>query len=454
MNCCCIKVARMTVLFFTLIFSLSCNHDSDLLADYIRSDRSITDHTLANDFFIVRPDRPSVLDVLLNDGYETNDVVKIIETSTPVNGSVEINTDNSITYTPPTLSQTGQDVQTEQAPQPEQTPNTTVATSTQDSITDTFTYTTEVLSEDETVILETGSVEITIAAQEDNNLEGVPTQEAENTGNTTAAPVASPPSTDGSISAKLLFKSGFDGISLSSPTDGYQYLQGIDSKTGYGWPIGILGSDFGGIHRVNDDGGPAIDNRIETVAGPSGSQSVALFQRVNYDVQVTQTPYQINNIKQNPKELYMSYWMKTDDTSVKGIDKWRAIWEYKTDNYASNKNGFRMIAFMGTDYEGKPYWLFQGDTSPQDPVWQKQNRTVPLLMNEWFKVEYHIKWSDGADGYASMRVNGHLIGEHYGATTSNSDDLDFIMLTQVYGNSYPMHQWVDDIEIWDGIPPR
>jgi hypothetical protein len=73
-------------------------------------------------------------------------------------------------------------------------------------------------------------------------------------------------------------------------------------------------------------------------------------------------------------------------------------------------------------------------------------------MNEWFKVEYYIKWSAGNNGYASMRVNGQLIGEHYGATTSNSDNLDFMILTQVYGNSYPMHQWVDDIEIWNGLP--
>ena len=51
-----------------------------------------------------------------------------------------------------------------------------------------------------------------------------------------------------------------------------------------------------------------------------------------------------------------------------------------------------------------------------------------------------------------MKVNGELIAEHSGATTTNSDNLDFIILTQVYGNSHPMHQWVDDIEIWNGLP--
>lgn len=250
----------------------------------------------------------------------------------------------------------------------------------------------------------------------------------------------------------LLFSSGFEGVQLSEPTEDYQYLTQEDKETGYSWPIQILGSNFSGIHRINDDNGKAITNDLVEIDGPKGGTTTALFQSVAYDVQVTQTPLQINNIQENPKELYMSYWMKTDSTSFKKKDTWRAIWEYKTVDYASYKNGFRMIAFMATDYEGKPYWLFQGDTSPQHPVWQTENYTFPLILNEWFKVEYYIKWSDKNDGYASMNVNGNLIGEHHGPTTANSDALDFIMLTQVYGNSHPMHQWVDDIEIWDGLP--
>ncbi len=250
----------------------------------------------------------------------------------------------------------------------------------------------------------------------------------------------------------LLFSSGFEGVQLSEPLEGYQYITGTDKDTNYSWPLYILGSDFSGIHRINDDQGKAITNELVQTEGPTGKPTTALFQNVKYDVQVTQTPFQINNIRENPKELYMSFWMKTDSTAVKGKDTWRAIWEYKTKNYASYKDGFRMIAFMATDYDGKPYWLFQGDTSPQHPVWQTENYAIPLLFNKWFKVEYYIKWSEGEEGYASMKVNGHLIGEHKGATTANSDDLDFIMLTQVYGNSHPMHQWVDDLEIWDGLP--
>lgn len=256
--------------------------------------------------------------------------------------------------------------------------------------------------------------------------------------------------------ANLLFSSGFEGVSLTETQYDYQYIIGKDIETGYSWPPEILGSsnnnEPSGIHNVNDDNGGAIDNAIETIPGPQGNQTATLFQRVNYDVQVTQAPYQINDIQENPDELYISYWMKTDDSSVQGIDKWRAIWEYKTDKYATYEDGFRMIAFMATDIKGNPYWMLQGDTSPQNPIWQIRNTEIPLIMGEWFKVEYHIKWSNGTDGYASMKVNGQLIGEHHGVTTSKNDSLDFIMLTQVYGSNYPMYQWVDDVEIWDGVP--
>jgi hypothetical protein len=257
--------------------------------------------------------------------------------------------------------------------------------------------------------------------------------------------------------AKLLFSSGFEGVHVSKNKYDYQYITGADTSTGFSWPPTILGSSIhdkepSGIHTVNDGGGPAIDNYLEIIPGPKGNETTTLFQRVNYDVQVTQTPYQINNIKENPDELYMTYWMKTDNISLKGKDIWRAIWEYKTENYASYKNGFRMIAFMATDIRGTPYWQFQGDIGPSQPVWRIENYNIPLITNEWFKVEYYLKWSDSEDGYAFMKVNGQLIGEHHGPTTSKSDNLDFIMLTQVYGNNYPMYQWVDDIEIWDGIP--
>lgn len=253
---------------------------------------------------------------------------------------------------------------------------------------------------------------------------------------------------------QLLFTSGFEASTfVDEVKDSYQVIRGTDNETGFTWPIKILGSNFGGIHRIEDDGGPAIENYIENVEGPKGNETAALFQRVNYDIGVTQTPYQINNIKENPRELYMSYWMKIDDISLNGPDNWRAIWEYKTKKYnISRTDGFRMIAFIATDDNGTPHWLLQGDINPSEPIWQVRNYQVPIPREEWFKVEYYLKWSKDSGGYASMQVNGTLVAEHFGATTNKGDNLDFIILTQVYGNTHPMHQWIDDVLIWSGLP--
>lgn len=536
----------VTTLLLSLFFSLSCSTDTDLLAEAVLLDKFPHEGTVVNDFFIVRPNESAILNVLSNDGFTSDDNVRITEISSPTMGSVEISEDaTTITYTPQSVSDQNQGENTTDGPrsnsesqeeddattndssndenhdentsngnssnsesqeedessseelpigetqqegrpvvessgsedqseensstsnnettQDQSATNEVESSSTQESTetTDTFTYTTEVVNEDETTSTEVGTVEVIIeSSDEEEETANEDEQESVTAGETTTEDQETPAEpqevttteNETNQSVNLLFSSGFEGVSLGAPHDGYQYLSGSDTETGFSWPMRILGSNFSGIHRVNDDGGKAIENKIERTTGPRGTSTSTLFQEVKYDVQVTQTPYQINNIQENPKELYMSYWMKTDDTSVKGIDKWRAIWEYKTDKYATNKDGFRMIAFMATDYQGNPYWLFQGDTSPQNPVWQVANYDIPLIMGEWFKVEYYIKWSDGPDGYASMKVNDQLIGEHTGATTSKSDDMNFIMLTQVYGNSYPMHQWVDDIEIWDGLP--
>ena len=57
--------------------------------------------------------------------------------------------------------------------------------------------------------------------------------------------------------------------------------------------------------------------------------------------------------------------------------------------------------------------MFHGDRNPSSPIWQVENTKVPIIINDWFKVEYYLKWNDGLDGYASMKVNGQLIAREY-----------------------------------------
>jgi hypothetical protein len=438
--------------------------------------------------------------------------VRITEISSPAYGSVEINEDAiSITYTPQTSEEEEDTVEDETAPNDTQEAeqNTTggesVANDTQEEeeeeeedttsdettvngiqeentaedkplaneqetanqeaihteetseTTDTFTYTAEVVNEDDTTSIGVGTVEVVIESLDETETTGENDGETNpSDGTTTEEQNDTATDTVENQTATLLFSSGFEGVTLSNPSYDYRYIQGTDKNTGFSWPPKILGStgteqEPSGIHTINDGGSSTITNRLETVLGPKGNQTTALYQGIDGTTGVTQTPYQINNIQENPDELYITYWMKIDDTSLSGAHKWRALWEYKTDDYGSG-GGFRMIAFIYTDNNGRAYWNFQGDRNPSNAVWEKSNFDIPVPRDEWFKVEYFFKWSEGADGRAFMKVNGQLVGEHRGATTANSKDLDFIILTQVYGDTSPMHQWVDDIEIWDGLP--
>ncbi len=261
------------------------------------------------------------------------------------------------------------------------------------------------------------------------------------------------------VKPKLLFKSGFeDGVYLEKPNDNtsigrYQLIKGADSEPGFSWPINVLGANTGGLHFIDDDNFQALENEIQTVIGHNGDSTKALYNIEHYDMGITQCPYEILDILEGTKDLYIKYWIKLDSASLFQPNMWRAFFEWKTKGYKEHfSTGFRLIAFIYTDNDGIPYWHWQGDKNPENPVWEIDNKTVPVPVNKWFLTEFYWHWSNGNDGRALWKINGQVIGDHYGPTTRNSKPIDFIMLTQIYGDANPKYQWIDDIEIWDGIP--
>ncbi len=252
--------------------------------------------------------------------------------------------------------------------------------------------------------------------------------------------------------ARLLFASGFEGITLEPLKEGYQRLSGTDSETGFSWPIDILGASDSALHLIQHDRQKAVRNEIQTVTGHNGQPTRALYSAENYEYHDdTQSPYEILNITDGRRDLYIRYWIKLDRGSLTQPNKWRTFFEWKSKGYA-NGSGFRLISFIYTDDDGKPYWHWEGDRDPEHPVWEIDNRDIPVPMGKWFLTEFYWHWSEGKDGRALWKVNGQVVGDHFGPTTRNHKPIDFIMLTQIYGNANPKYQWVDDIEIWDGLP--
>ncbi len=257
--------------------------------------------------------------------------------------------------------------------------------------------------------------------------------------------------------ATLIFSSGFENDVYIDSTvypnnEDYRYIKGSDNDTGFSWPIDILGSSNSGLHYIGDDNHQAIESNIASVIGHNGNMTKALYQKENYEYRDdTQCPYEIVDIAEGTKDLYIKYWIKIDSQSTIQPNKWRTFFEFKTKDYAFG-TGFRLISFIYTDATGAPYWHWQGDKDPQNPLWEIDNRDIAVPLNQWFSTEFYWHWSEGSNGRALWKINGQTIGDHYGPTTRNSKPIDFIMLAQIYGNSNPKHQWIDDIEIWDGLP--
>ncbi len=262
---------------------------------------------------------------------------------------------------------------------------------------------------------------------------------------------------DSDNTAKLLFKSGFEGAIEIIPNPNidnidFDVLTGTDSETNFTWPISILGSsENGGLHYIDDDNRQAIFSEIQTVIGHDGNPTKALYSIENYQTNHTQCPYEITDLTEGKNDLYVKFWMKMDSESLHQIDKWRAIFEYKTKDYAAG-TGYRFITYVYTDIHGNPYWHIQGDENPESAIWEYDNYDIPVPENQWFLTEFYWKWSDTNNGRTFWKINNQMVYDHHGATTKNNKPIDFIILTQIYGDANPKHQWIDDIEIWDGLP--
>ena len=206
------KINKLMIFLFAIIFQFSCSKDSDLLADYVISDANASlfvANLAIDDYFVVAKDNEIVLDVLSNDSYEDPNSVSIVKVSQPVNGTVIINEDKTLTYIPehvdaPTEStdipktktpqesvgtdesveETSTDVPTEptqqeetpeesQTPAVSETPEETTAPAEEaspkenqspaeekESTTQSFTYVTETVNQDQTT--ETSEATVTV----------------------------------------------------------------------------------------------------------------------------------------------------------------------------------------------------------------------------------------------------------------------------------------------------
>lgn len=118
-----LKIAQSMIPVFVIISFFSCSKDTDLLAEYLVSDLQETrfiSNLVEDDYYFIANNKSIVLDVLSNDLFENPEKAKIIEISTPTNGTLIINENNTLTYTVETDSTVSEEIESSEK---EQTPS-------------------------------------------------------------------------------------------------------------------------------------------------------------------------------------------------------------------------------------------------------------------------------------------------------------------------------------------
>ncbi len=165
----------------------------------------------------------------------------------------------------------------------------------------------------------------------------------------------------------------------------------------------------------------------------------------------TQDPYQILP-GADVKEMYISQWMmlQPDLVSKMSGNNWRDLFEWK-----STDTDFRVQLAIKSSGSSL-FWMVNADSyvPSYHEFWRVNNTSVPVPVGQWFKLEVYWKRSSGSDGRVWMAVNGQVLADHSGSTVGpNGSPLNRIMVNQLYaGTSYPIYQWVDDVQIWSTFP--
>lgn len=146
---------KVSLVSFAVFSLFSCSKDADLLSEYVIADKNELESIalLVDDSFFISNGQPSILlDVLNNDTFESGTQVNIVSTSLPKNGSVVINDNNTLTYTPQIATPIPVDTTPIETTPVETTP-----------VEDTFTYTTEVTTNESEVLRQEATVTISTA---------------------------------------------------------------------------------------------------------------------------------------------------------------------------------------------------------------------------------------------------------------------------------------------------
>jgi hypothetical protein len=275
--------------------------------------------------------------------------------------------------------------------------------------------------------------------------------------------------------ASLLYWTGFEKAGVGTPFKCYengcdQPWTGSTEPTGFSYPPNVYGDGTNNRFQLLTDGGQTYGpgeilgymfNEVRSVTGRRGNSTRVLYSHIakNGTGSTSPSPSGVNTQNVNMfrpgsevPEMYISYWLKLqpDFQDKMKSGTWWQVFEWKT------ADTDRRVQLKINSYGGTPYWSVVLDQriDPKIKIWQVDNRSVPVPAGDWFKVEIYWKRSGGSDGRVWMAVNGQVIADKRGSNMGpNKSPIDRIMTSLLYtGTSYPVYQWMDDLQIWSTFP--
>jgi hypothetical protein len=253
-------------------------------------------------------------------------------------------------------------------------------------------------------------------------------------------------------------------------TGAWQDVVGSDGVSGFTWPPNIWGGSRTRFQMLVN--APVTDatslgawmrNGVVPQVGHRGTQTQCLWSGINQGVSLTQDSLIMLPATEGG-DLYISEWIKFQDDLLAKMtpQNWRSFFTWKTNgDYRVNVQVVSWeLGCGGVKPNGPMLWQVMGDNEangglPYQEFWRAQDCSIPVPAGQWFKFEIFWHRSSGADGRVWAAINGHVICDHFGPNRGvNNAPINRVELANLYSQTpYPIYQWIDDIEIWDGFPP-
>jgi hypothetical protein len=261
--------------------------------------------------------------------------------------------------------------------------------------------------------------------------------------------------------SKLIFKSGFESPVTITHKSSESYLHGVEE--GFDWDS----FDHAFCYVAPGATAYAVETRLTTEQVHSGKRS--LFQSqlsAKNGAQNRLAFFNDDNGSIGPN-VYISRWLwypadlesklpnNHDEFSVAGI---REASSFTCPMYVGRGKGRPRLHWRLCGYNYDAGTKYSDWINPANGGWNVKNYDVPVPLGRWFKMETYYE-RHITDGVVQVWIDGVLIFDQKGVRTKGPGTEWFSKISDIDVNLYgggtglPIYQYVDDIEIWDGIPP-